>query len=41
MDCGGNVGAFALLCLSKGAKVDIYEPDPFCCKMIEKNLKLI
>tara|TARA_R100000734_G_C3318106_1_gene111914 strand:+ start:1235 stop:1921 length:687 start_codon:yes stop_codon:yes gene_type:complete len=40
IDCGGNVGAFALLCLSKGAKVDIYEPDPFNCKIIEKNLKL-
>lgn len=40
MDCGGNVGAFALLCLKNGAKVDIYEPDPYNCKMIEKNLKL-
>jgi len=40
MDCGGNVGAFALLCLSKGAKVDVYEPDPYNCRLIEKNLKL-
>lgn len=40
MDCGGNVGAFALLALSKGAIVDIFEPDPFNCKLIEKNLKL-
>lgn len=40
MDCGGNVGAFALLAYSKGAKVTIYEPDPFNCKMIERNLKL-
>jgi len=40
MDCGGNVGAFALLACSKGAKVTIYEPDPFNCKMIERNLKL-
>jgi len=40
MDCGGNVGAFALLACSKGAKVTVYEPDPFNCKMIEKNLKL-
>ena len=39
MDCGGNVGAFALLALSKGATVDVYEPDPFNCKLIEKNLK--
>lgn len=40
IDLGGNVGAFALLACSKGAKVDIYEPDPFNCKMIEANLKL-
>ena len=40
MDCGGNVGAFALLACSKGAKVTIYEPDPYNCKMIENNLKL-
>jgi len=40
MDCGGNVGAFALLACSKGAKVTVYEPDPFNCKMIEKNLRL-
>lgn len=40
MDCGGNVGAFALLACSMGAKVTIYEPDPNNCKMIEKNLKL-
>jgi len=40
VDLGGNVGAFAVLALSKGATVDIYEPDPFSCKMIEKNLKV-
>ena len=40
LDLGGNVGAFAVLALSKGATVDIYEPDPFSCKMIEKNLKV-
>lgn len=39
IDLGGNVGAFALNAISKGATVDIYEPDPFNCKMIEKNLK--
>lgn len=39
IDLGGNVGAFALNAISKGAVVDIYEPDPFNCKMIEKNLK--
>lgn len=40
IDLGGNVGAFALLALSKGATVEIYEPDPFNCKMIENNLAL-
>ena len=39
-DCGGNVGAFALLALHKGADVEIFEPDPFNCEMIERNLKL-
>ena len=40
MDCGGNVGAFTLLACSKGAKVKVYEPDPFNCEMIKKNLEL-
>lgn len=40
MDCGGNVGAFTLLACSKGAKVIVYEPDPFNCEMIKKNLAL-
>jgi FkbM family methyltransferase len=40
MDCGGNVGAFTLLACSKGAKVTVYEPDPFNCQMIKKNLDL-
>lgn len=40
MDAGGNVGAFALLAISKGAIVTIYEPCPNNCKMIEKNLAL-
>ena len=40
MDCGGNVGAFALLACSKGAEVTIYEPDPYNCEMIQKNLML-
>ena len=39
-DLGGNVGAFAIQAISKGATVDIYEPDPYNCKMIERNLKL-
>lgn len=40
MDCGGNVGAFTLLACSKGANVTVYEPDPFNCEMIKKNLDL-
>jgi len=40
MDCGGNVGAFALLACSFGAQVTVYEPDPHNCKMIERNLAL-
>jgi FkbM family methyltransferase len=40
MDCGGNVGAFALLACSKGANVTVYEPDPYNCEMIKKNLLL-
>lgn len=39
IDLGGNVGAFTLQAMSKGATIDVYEPDPFNCKMIEKNLK--
>jgi len=40
MDCGGNVGAFALMACQMGAKVTVYEPDPYSCEMIEKNLRL-
>jgi len=40
MDCGGNVGAFTLLACSKGALVTVYEPDPYNCEMIRKNLQL-
>lgn len=40
LDAGGNVGAFALLACSFGAEVVTYEPDPYNCEMIEKNLKL-
>lgn len=40
VDCGGNVGAFTLLACSLGATVTVYEPDPFNCAMIKKNLDL-
>jgi len=39
-DLGGNVGAFALLANSLGAVVEIFEPDPFNCEILEMNLKL-
>ena len=29
IDAGGNVRAFTLLAISKGASVTVYEPDPF------------
>lgn len=40
MDCGGNVGAFTLLATHLGAKVTVYEPDPYNADMIRRNLKL-
>lgn len=40
IDAGGNVGAFTILAISKGATVTVYEPDPNNCKMIEMNLSL-
>jgi len=40
LDLGGNVGAFTIHAISKGAFVDVYEPDPFSCKMIERQLRL-
>lgn len=40
VDLGGNVGAFTLLACSLGANVEVFEPDPNNCRMIEKNLKL-
>ena len=40
MDCGGNVGDFDLLACSLGAKVTVYEPDPFNIDMIKRNLRL-
>jgi FkbM family methyltransferase len=38
-DCGGNVGAFSLLAIKNGAQVEAFEPDPFSCELMEKNLK--
>jgi len=39
-DCGANVGAFTLLACSLGAEVIAYEPDPYSCEILQKNLKL-
>jgi len=40
IDLGGNIGAFTLLALSKGAKVDVYEADNEHCELIKMNLQL-
>lgn len=40
IDLGGNIGAFTLLALSKGATVDVYEADKVHCELIKMNLEL-
>ena len=40
IDLGGNIGAFTLLALSKGATVDVYEADNEHCDLIKMNLEL-
>jgi len=40
LDLGGNIGAFAVLASSKGAKVTTFEPDPTNVKLIKENLAL-
>lgn len=40
IDLGGNIGAFAILAISKGATVDVYEPYITHCDLIKKNLVL-
>lgn len=40
LDLGGNIGAFAVLAAARGANVKVYEPDPFNCGMIKRNLEL-
>lgn len=40
IDLGGNIGAFSLLALSKGASVDVYEADNEHCELIKMNLEL-
>lgn len=40
IDLGGNIGAFTLLALSKGATVEVYEADNEHCELIKMNLEL-
>lgn len=40
IDLGGNIGAFTLLAIYKGATVDVYEPDTEHCDLIKMNLEL-
>lgn len=40
IDFGGNIGAFTLLALYKGATVDVYEADNDHCELIKMNLEL-
>lgn len=40
IDLGGNIGAFAVLAASKGARVIAYEPDPMSYRVMVENLKL-
>lgn len=37
LDLGANIGAFAVYCIAKGAKVTCFEPDPACFALLEKN----
>ena len=38
LDCGGNIGTFSLMALSKGCSVITYEPEPDNLRLLEKNL---
>lgn len=37
LDLGGNIGAFGIYAMSKGAKVRSYEPDNDCFEIMEQN----
>lgn len=39
IDLGGNIGAFTVLALSKGATVSVYEPDPLSYEILCENIK--
>ena len=40
LDAGGNIGAFAVMAASKGAKVLSFEPDPENYSILKKNVEL-
>lgn len=40
LDLGANIGTFTCLALSKGAKVDAYEPEPDNFRLLSQNVKL-
>jgi len=39
IDLGGNIGAFTVLALSKGATVTVYEPDPNSFQILQANIE--
>lgn len=40
LDAGGNIGAFAVMAASKGAKVLSFEPDPENYEIFKKNIEI-
>lgn len=40
LDLGANIGAFAVLAASLGAKVTCFEPDPISFQILKENIKL-
>jgi FkbM family methyltransferase len=40
LDLGGNIGTFTLACLTKGAKVITYEPEPENLELLKMNIDI-
>jgi len=40
LDLGANIGTFSLLCLTRGARVVAYEPEPENFQLLHKNIAL-
>ncbi len=38
LDLGANIGTFAAYCVTRGASVDCYEPDPGCFDLLQRSL---